>query len=115
MTDALVGKHHLTEFVHATPASHPTGRDNHAQVSRVQLHSLLHEQVIDCRIVGPTSAASHLIRWISNNDIELHVVSKQLENASFDVVGVDEWIGVSLQPVLAVEDRFRRAAESTFY
>ena len=47
---------------------------------------------------------------VPNNDVELHFGSKQLAYAGFDVIGVDEGVGVIFQPRLAVKERAGRSA-----
>ena len=53
-------------------------------------------------------------RRVSDDDVELHIASKQLGYPSFDVVGVNERISVVLKFFLAIQDRFRRVTELTF-
>jgi hypothetical protein len=49
---------------------------------------LSNEEVIDRRVVRPTASASHLIRRVANDHVELHIASKQLGNPRFNAVGI---------------------------
>ena len=60
--------------------------------------------------VTRAAVARQLIRWISNDDVELHVASKNLGEPSLDVVGVNERVGVGFQSRRPVENGFARAA-----
>ena len=59
-------------------------------------------------------AIAQLVRWVANDHVELHVLSKQLGHASCDVVGVDEGIGVAFQIRAPVERGLTCAAERAF-
>ena len=52
-----------------------------------------------------------LIRWISDDYVELHVASKYLGQPSFDVVGVNERVGVGFKVFATVENGSCGAAE----
>ncbi len=45
------------------------------------------------------TAVAELVGRVADDDVELHGVSEQLRDAGFDVVGVDEGVGVSLKVV----------------
>src|SRR4051812_32998680 len=107
-----VDEHGLAELIHAAPARHPARRNNHTQVSRVQLYRLLYEQVIDGGVVGSATAAGHLIRRVADDHVESHSASEYLSEPGFDVVDVNESVSMCFKPGLAVENRFRRAAEN---
>src|SRR5580704_1870952 len=63
------------------------------------------------RGVARTSCATfHLIRWISDDYVELHIASKNLGEPSLDVVGVNERVGVGFQSCRPVENGFAGSA-----
>ena len=56
-------------------------------------------------------AIVQLIRWISNDDVELHIASKYLGEPSLDVVGVNECVGMGFKTFGPVENGFCSAAK----
>lgn len=52
---------------------------------------------------GPKTAIVELIGRVANNDVKLHLFSKELGDARRDVIGVNERTGVALEPFPPVE------------
>jgi hypothetical protein len=55
-----------------------------------------------------------LIGRVTNNDVELHFSSKDLIKPSFDVVSVNECVGMGFEPFCTIKNRFARAAILAF-
>src|ERR1043165_684220 len=100
----MVGEHRLSELIQPLAAGEPTGRNDHRQVTWLQRLCLLDEVVIDGCCARSKAAVTELIRRVANDYVELHIASKQLGQASLDVVGVDERVGVGFEAFAAVED-----------
>ena len=98
------------ELAKSAATSHPSRGNNHAEEPGLQSHGLLHEQIVDRRVVRPTASASHLIRRVPDNHVEQHIASKQLGDPSLDVVRVDECVRMGLKPFTTVQRLFARAA-----
>src|SRR5699024_701142 len=68
----------------------------------IKFLGLFDKQLIDRRGTGAiASAITELVGRVADDDVELHVFSEQLRDASFDVVGVDEGVGVGFEVVTA--------------
>ena len=109
--DAIVSEHRSPELVQTQAAGDPPRRDDHRQEARLELLRLLHERAGRSGVARAVAAIrAELVRRVADDDVELHVVSEQLGDASLDVVGVDEGVGVGLEALAAVEGLLAGAA-----
>ena len=59
---------------------------------------------------GAESAIVELVRWIANDDVKLHVASKQLADLSLDVFPMNECVRMCLQAGAPIQSCLTRAA-----
>src|SRR5262249_4364659 len=110
-SNTIVLEHQLPKFVQPLAASEPTRRNYHRQIAGVQILRLLDEEVINWSSACAIASVIQLIRRIADDDVKLHVVSKQLGDPSFDVIRVNEGISVRLATFAAIKSGLARAAE----
>jgi len=94
---ASVFEHRLAEILQPLATGKPSGGNDHCEEAGIKLLGLLNEHLVDRRSTGSVSAVAELVGRVADDDVELHAVSEQLGDASFDVVGVNEGVGVSLK------------------
>jgi hypothetical protein len=110
---AIVAEELGAELAEAASAGHPPGGNDHAQVPRLQPHGLRNEEMVDRRVVRPTASASHLVRGIPDDHVELHIAPKEFGKSILDVVCVDKRVSVSLESFVTFEDCLTGTAELT--